>query len=261
MLRVIHLSRCVTLAALVVLLLAWMPRGWLRAETVLTDHNLHDRSVLNATSSPWNAIAKIQTEIGSRCTGALITLTTVVTAAHCLYNRLTGAFLRASSVHVLLGFQGGYYMWHGRAARYTIGAGFVELGKELQSTDWASIELSNPVSLGIAPLPTATTRVAPGMKVMLAGYNRDRGQLLTADKKCRIKQLAPGKDGMLLLSHDCRAIQGSSGGPLLTLENGHWSVIGINIGMLPAAGVAVTVKRHANDPRPRFARPVAPSVP
>src|ERR1700690_3078679 len=69
------------------------------------------RVAVDPGQPPWNAIAKVQTNIGTRCTGALIAPGTVLTAAHCLYNRRTQALLQAGSLHVLLGYNRGDYRW------------------------------------------------------------------------------------------------------------------------------------------------------
>jgi protease YdgD len=42
------------------------------------------RVAVDPGQPPWDAIAKVQTNIGTRCTGALIAPGTVLTAAHCL---------------------------------------------------------------------------------------------------------------------------------------------------------------------------------
>ena len=62
------------------------------------------RVAVDPGQPPWDAIAKVRTNIGTRCTGALTTPSTVITAAHCLYNRRTRALLQAGSLHVLLGY-------------------------------------------------------------------------------------------------------------------------------------------------------------
>ena len=47
------------------------------------------RVAVDPNKPPWNAVAKVQTNTAARCTGVLIAPAVVLTAAHCLYNRLT----------------------------------------------------------------------------------------------------------------------------------------------------------------------------
>lgn len=68
-----------------------------------------DRRVVDPTEPPWAAIVKVQSNIGLRCTGALIGPSMVITAAHCLYNRRTRALLQPVSLHVLGGYERGGY--------------------------------------------------------------------------------------------------------------------------------------------------------
>ena len=67
------------------------------------------RVVVDPNQPPWSAIVKVQTNIGLRCTGALIAPATVLTASHCLYNPRTRAFLQPVSLHVLLGYERSQY--------------------------------------------------------------------------------------------------------------------------------------------------------
>jgi protease YdgD len=82
------------------------------------------RVVVDPTEPPWAAIVKVQSNIGSRCTGALIGPATVITAAHCLYNPRTQALLRPVSLHVLGGYERGGYRWHRLVSRFDVGDGW-----------------------------------------------------------------------------------------------------------------------------------------
>jgi protease YdgD len=118
------------------------------------------RVAVDPEQPPWDAIAKVQTNIGTRCTGALIAPGIVLTVAHCLYNRHTRALLQAGSLHVLLGYNRGDYRWHRMVARYTVGQVFDGSKGGLQGSDWARLELDGAIPALVAPLPIATAELA-----------------------------------------------------------------------------------------------------
>jgi protease YdgD len=183
------------------------------------------RTAVDPNEPPWNAVVKVQTNIGTRCTGALVAPATVLTAAHCLYNPRTRAFLEPVSLHVLLGYQRGAYRWHRPVARFVVGPGFVG-GKGPPAADWARLELAEAIPNAVAPLPLAGVEPAAGMAVVFAGYNQDRAQLLLADRSCHVIRAIGGGS---LIAHDCAGTHGTSGAPLLVREEEGWAVLGINI--------------------------------
>jgi protease YdgD len=185
------------------------------------------RTPVDPTRPPWASIVRVQSNIGSRCTGVLIAPATVLSAAHCLYNPRTRAFLQAISLHVLLGYERGEYRFHRLVDRFSIGRA-TGPGKGSPATDWARLELSEPVPSTIVPLPIADVMPRAGMLVSLAGYNQDRTEVLLADISCHVVRTLAQPGGTLLV-HDCAATRGTSGGPLLLKQDGGWAVLGINL--------------------------------
>jgi protease YdgD len=196
-----------------------------------------DRRVrVDPNEPPWNAVAKVQTNIGEHCSGVLIAPSVVLTAAHCLYNPRTRALLRPISLHVLFGYQRADYRWHREVARITVGPGFDGAKRQPQPEDWARLDLSEPVPM--PPLAVATGIASAGMAVALAGYNQDRAQLLIADLACHVLRVGALPGGARFLAHDCAATRGTSGAPLLT-KNERWAVLGINIAAGKAENLAL----------------------
>jgi protease YdgD len=203
------------------------------------------RIAVDPGQAPWEAIAKVQTNIGTRCTGALIAPRIVLTAAHCLYNRLTRALLQAGSLHVLIGASRGNYRWHRLATRYTVGPGFNGNMPGPQGSDWAQLELESAIPGVVAPLRVVTEWPPPGTAIALPGYNQDHAQILMADLDCHVTGALVAA-GRPFIAHDCDATRGTSGGPLLLRQGGGWGVIGINIGATPGANLALPAKAFAN---------------
>ena len=193
------------------------------------------RVAVDINAPPWNAIAKVQTNIGSRCTGVLVAPSVVLTAAHCLYNARTRALLQPTSVHVLFGYERAGYRWHRLVTRLVVGPGFDGRNPPPQASDWARLELAE--SVPILPLPLLTVAPAAGSAAALAGYNQDREQLLMADLDCRILGATSGAGGSPFIAHNCEGTRGTSGGPLLVEQDGGWAVAGINV----AAGRGVNL--------------------
>jgi protease YdgD len=114
------------------------------------------RVAVDVREQPWNAIAKLQSNAGTRCTGALIGRELVITAAHCLYNPRTRALLQAASLHVLFGYERGSFLWHAPVRRYVVGSGFDGTRPEQQpAADWARLELAEAAPPKLEPLRLA----------------------------------------------------------------------------------------------------------
>jgi protease YdgD len=197
------------------------------------------RMVVDARQPPWNAVAKVQTNAGTHCTGALVGRQIVITSAHCLYNPRTHGLVRPVSLHILFGYERGGFLWHTLVTGYVVGGGFdgTRPGQQL-AADWARLDLAQAPPPGIEPLKLAQALPPPGTPVALAGYSQDRTHLLMADRSCRITGILTLKGGQLL-THDCSSTRGTSGGPLLIERGDRWEVVGVNIAVTLSANIAL----------------------
>jgi protease YdgD len=212
------------------------------------------REPVDLDRPPWRGVVRVQTEVGTRCTGALVGPRAVLTAAHCLFGRGTGRLVRPGSVHVLVGYARGDYAGHARATSVVTGPGFAvgPDGQPLPSVppdaDWAVLTLDAPLGTPDRVLPLVPRVPPPGAPAMLGGYEQDRAQVLLADTACAVTGivLEARSERPLLLRHSCAATRGVSGAPLLVRTgppDGGWAVAGVasRAGLGVSGGFAVPV--------------------
>lgn len=205
------------------------------------------RARVDVGVAPWRSIGKLQAVAGDlreTCTAALIGPRTVVTAAHCLFNIRSRRYFQPSSVHFLLGLEGARFASATIAESFVVAPGYdPEAPDNTRGNDWALVFLAAALPAQ-EPLGLARTRPAPGTPIMVGGYGQDNPNVLTADMDCRLTGLARDAGGHGLLTHDCRAVRGVSGAPLLVRHGANWGIAGINVAQTRNAtlGFAVPIE-------------------
>jgi len=186
------------------------------------------RRPANLRLAPWNALGRVQTELGARCTGVMVAPDRVLTAAHCLIAPRTRNFVQPGSVHFLLGYDRGQWAAQARVRTYVTGDGY-DAERGPAGADWALLTLERPIGDSRRVLPLLRQVPPARTPVMLGGYQQDRPEVLMADTDCRVLGLRRSPDGHAVIVHDCAGTRGASGAPLLAqLANGAgWGVAGV----------------------------------
>jgi protease YdgD len=186
------------------------------------------RLAVDRGALPWRALARVQTELGGRCTGVMVGPRQVLTAAHCLVAPRTGQYVQPGSVHVLLGYHLGEWVARGRAASFSASPDYVPR-RGPAGSDWALLTLDAAIAPPDRVLPLLRDPLPPRTPVMLGGYQQDRPEVLLADSGCRLVG-TQGAAAARTLVHDCAGTRGSSGAPLLARgADGRWGVAGVHV--------------------------------
>jgi protease YdgD len=192
-----------------------------------------DRKSVEAVDYPWSAIGRVNKSTGGFCTGSVIAGTTVLTAAHCVWNKRTRNWLPPDSLHFVAGYNRGSYLIHSGVTAIRVAESRRRNGAKLTpEDDWALLTLKRDIlkTTGRLALVTADDNDPADQSaqstVLQAGYSQDRAHILTRHSGCRVQHYLRKKR---LILHDCDATKGDSGSPILTFRGHKPAILGIHV--------------------------------
>jgi protease YdgD len=194
----------------------------------------------------WEAVGRLNLGERGFCTGALIADDLVLTAAHCLFDKETGARVEARDMKFLAGWR------NGRAAAYRgvrqalAHPDYVYSGAENVERvrfDVALLQLDQPIRLpSIKPFAT-DDRPAKGDEVGVVSYAQDRSEAPSLQELCHV---LGRQSGMLIMS--CDVDFGSSGAPVFSFRDGQARVVSVISAKAEMEGAKVSLGTPLAEP-------------
>lgn len=189
----------------------------------------------------WWAVGRVNIGNDGYCTGTLIEVNVVLTAAHCFFDPYSGRRVPDSAIRFVAGFKDGSAQSIRGAKKVVVDPGYdprAPITLENTAHDVALFELDQPIlDSVIAPIRTGGS-VRPGDEVSIVSYGRGRSNRPSIQDVCRVRD----RTGTVL-ELNCDVTFGSSGAAVMDLSGREPRIVSVI-----SSGINVPGYREINSP-------------
>lgn len=194
----------------------------------------------------WEAVGRLDLDGRGFCTATLIAPDLVLTAAHCLFDKASGARLDHSRIEFLAGWRNGRasaYRWVRRAVVHPEYKFSNAVSAARVRNDVALLELHHPIqNTRVIPFGTAG-HPRMGQRIGVVSYAQDRAEAPSLQEVCDVLS---EQEGMLVMS--CEVNFGSSGAPIFSFDSGEPRIVSVVSAMAEVEGRKVSLGTQLEEP-------------
>ena len=198
----------------------------------------------------WEAVGRLDIDGKGFCTGALIAPDLVLTAAHCMFDRDTGAAVDPSRIEFLAGLRNGRALAYRDVARVLTLPDFVHsatVSAINTRSDLALLQLEQPIRSTEITVFEVMPSAGIGAEVAVVSYAADRAEAPSLQQVCGV---IGQEDGVIVVS--CDVDFGSSGAPIFSIDGGVARIVSVVSAKADLNGEGVALGTNLDEPLARL---------